>query len=53
MQTGDALLKLKLLTLSRDPQAPLVQLEKMDPMVCLDPSDPLDLAVVLERLGQP
>lgn len=36
-----------------DPQAPLVQLEKMDPMVCLDPSDPLDLAVVLERLGQP
>lgn len=36
-----------------DPQALLVQLEKMVQMVCLDPSDPLDLVVVLERLGHP
>lgn len=53
MQTDDAVLRLRLLTLSRAPQALLVQLEKMEPMVCLDPSDPLDLVAVLERLGHP
>lgn len=36
-----------------DPQALLVHLEKREQMECLDPSDPLDLVVVLERLAQP
>lgn len=53
MQTGDVVLRLRLLAFSRDPQALLVQLEKMVQMVRLDPSDPLDLAVALERLGHP
>lgn len=53
MQTGDVMLRLRLLALSRDPQALLVQLEKMVQMVCLDPLDPLDLVVALESPGHP